>query len=88
MDISINLSGIQVGKRYTLEFCLSEDGQVVKKTVPSKPAKTPPKKNTGPSLEDFEEKETTKTGPKLQEPKKTISDFKVESSIDKDKLDV
>lgn len=76
MDISINISGVQEDKKYLLEFCISQDGEIVRKTS------SPQKKKFGPSLEDFEKKEE-KNVPKLEDPKINIKkDIKVESSFE------
>lgn len=83
MDISINLSDIQVGKNYVLEFCLSEDGKrVVKSTkVNNKSDKT--ETDDKPSIDDFKPKPPTIDDvPKISK----NTEFKIESSFD-DKLD-
>ena len=80
MDISINISSVSEGKKYVLEFCISQDGEVIKTTKSKKPSPKKPKSN-GLSLEDFEEKENP---PQIDNPKITSStkEFKVESSFD------
>jgi len=80
MKISIEFDGVQEGKNYNFQFSLTEDGEVVvKKSSPSKPRK--PKEKQGPSLEDFEQKESK--APKIDEPTfKKDTEFKIESSLD------
>ena len=79
MKITIDFDGIQENKNYIFQFSLSSDGQVVvNSAVPV--SKTIPKKNTVPSLEDFENKEKS---PQIEELTPRIKkDFKVTSSFD------
>jgi len=84
MDITINLSDIQVGKKYTLEFCLYEDGKkVIKKSTPASN-----KIQSGPCIDDIEKN----TAPRIEDvkseaSKKGTSDFKIESSFGDNKID-
>jgi hypothetical protein len=74
MKINFEIEGIQEGKRYILEFCLSSDGQVVV-------SNTTPSKSSGPTIEEFEEKK--ENGPTLEEPKiEKKKDFNIQSSFD------
>ena len=82
MDISINLSDIQVGKRYVLEFCLTEDGSVVKKSTSSSPKREKsPTKSSSPSIDDFESKDIP-SGPTLGNPAPINKEYKIETSFD------
>ena len=87
MKLTFELDGIQEGKNYTLDFCVSEDGSV-KKTARRKTSKEVDKKNDAPNLEKFEENERQDI-PKIEQPtkKKTMADFKVESSLGNNKID-
>lgn len=79
MDIKFNISGVQEGKKYVLEFCIKEEDNTKpeKKQVQSAPSSE--KKKKGPSLEDFEQQEKP---PQLEEIKSNKpKEFKVESSF-------
>lgn len=83
MKITVEFEGVQEGKEYEFKFSLTSDGKV--KT--SSPRKKSEKKDEPPTLEDHEPKAPTLEAPKLEEPKKTAKDFKVESSFGDKKLD-
>ena len=62
-----------------MDFCVSEDGQVIKKE--------PSQKKRFSSIEDFEEDIVEKQTIEETKPKKSFDDFKVESSFDGKKID-
>jgi len=82
MDIKFNISGVQEGKKYVLEFCIREEREK-KQTSPRSSSPTPRKNKKGseaPTLDEFEKKEVP---PTIDDPKTKVStDFKVESSFD------
>jgi len=80
MDISINLSDIQVGKRYVLEFCLTEDGSVVKKSSSIPKREKSPTKSSVLSIDDFETKDVP-SGPTLGDPAPINKEYKIETSF-------
>jgi hypothetical protein len=83
LDITINLNGIQEGKRYTLEF--SVNGEGTNYSTISNPVKYNSKRRDDdmPSLEDIEynNQEDFKL-PEIETYKKTKKDFKIERSWD------
>ena len=84
MKVSFDLSGVQEGKKYILEFCIREDDKREQKSSPKiteKPSNIPlKKKKDEPCLEDFVDNEKNQM-PKFEEPKRTKQEFKVESSF-------
>ena len=89
MKLTFDLEGIQEGRKYVFEFCLSENGKVVGSTTAKTTTvkKTEKKKTGSPSLEDFEEKENKP--PKFEEPKieHKPTEFKIESSFGTNKIE-
>jgi hypothetical protein len=87
MDITINLNGIQEGKRYVLEFSLNgEHVEVTQKSTPKK--RTTKKENDDmPSLEDIEKGNEEFKIPEIEPPKKSKKDYKIERSWDDNGID-
>jgi hypothetical protein len=73
MNISFNIDGLQEGKQYIVEFCIKENGVVIKQPeIKKKPSDLP-------LLEDIENENDL---PKIDEIKKEKKHIKVERSWD------